>query len=118
MIGALKTSALVGTMLNLVNQGPLLFAESFADLSVGKVIFTYCVPLFVSAYGITMTRLRFEPGARAPVAAVISLVKTVEPGGALRRTRLCQIVRTALCADARRTGGHRFPNAGGVGSAE
>ena len=39
----------VGTILNLINQGDALFGA--AELSLTKMLFTYLVPYFVCAYG-------------------------------------------------------------------
>lgn len=45
---ALKVSAFVGTCLNLINQGPVLWDGG--DLSVPKLLLNYAVPYLVSSY--------------------------------------------------------------------
>jgi len=45
---ALKVSAFVGTCLNLINQGPVLWDGG--DLSVPKLFLNYAVPYLVSSY--------------------------------------------------------------------
>jgi len=50
LTGALKRSVIigiiVGTLLNLINQGNVLFGDG--ELSVAKAVLTYCVPFCVS----------------------------------------------------------------------
>lgn len=47
---ALKVAAVVGTVLVLINQGDLLMSGAMAELSVAKVLLTYCVPYCVSTW--------------------------------------------------------------------
>jgi len=46
---SLVIALIVGTLLNLLNQGDFLLAGS--DINWLKVALTYCVPFFVSSYG-------------------------------------------------------------------
>ena len=48
----------VGTILNLINQGDALLAGRHLDLS--KLALTYVVPYFVCTYGAVSLRLRKE----------------------------------------------------------
>ncbi len=48
--GAL-TSAVVGTILTLINQGPALFAGDIAGDLAWKIPLTYCVPFLVASWG-------------------------------------------------------------------
>lgn len=52
---ALATAIIVGTILNLINQGDALF--SGAPLHWSKLIMTYCVPFMVSTHGAVSARL-------------------------------------------------------------
>ena len=52
---------LVGTVLNLINQGDALFGT--ATLSWFKIILTYCVPYAVSAYGAVSVQIRHAASA-------------------------------------------------------
>ena len=45
---ALRVAAVVGTLLVLINQGDLLVSGAMTELSVPKVLLTYCVPYCVS----------------------------------------------------------------------
>ncbi|WP_395816775.1 nitrate/nitrite transporter NrtS [Devosia sp.] len=49
IVNSLAVAAVVGTALNLINQGNLVFAGQMPDLV--KVVLTYSVPFFVSTYG-------------------------------------------------------------------
>lgn len=49
-------AALVGTVLNLINQGDALF--SGAHIHLFKLVLTYCVPYCVATYGAVSYRLR------------------------------------------------------------
>ena len=52
IVRAVKTSIIVGTILNLINQGNIIFSMNLVHLNWGKLILTYCVPLIVSGYSI------------------------------------------------------------------
>jgi hypothetical protein len=53
----------VGTILNLINQGDALFGE--AHLNLAKLILTYAVPYFVATYGAVSYRLNVAPRSDA-----------------------------------------------------
>lgn len=55
LIRAVKTSLLVGPILNLINQGDLLFAFEFDLINWSRVLLTYTVPFLVSGYAIART---------------------------------------------------------------
>ncbi len=74
-IAAIRVSVIVGTALNLLNQGGPLFAADWAGITWWKIGFTYLVPYCVSTYNLTITRLRFDPGARAPESAHLECQK-------------------------------------------
>jgi hypothetical protein len=50
---------IVGTILNLINQGDALF--SGGDLNLAKIILTFVVPYCVAAYGAVSYRMRVAP---------------------------------------------------------
>lgn len=52
---ALRTSLLIGSLLNLINQGDALLGE--APLVVGKLLLTYLVPYCVATYSATSISL-------------------------------------------------------------
>ena len=53
---ALRTSLVVGTLLNLINQGDALFGAG--HIEVLKMCLTYCVPYCVATYSATSISLR------------------------------------------------------------
>lgn len=53
---ALRTALVVGTVLNLINQGDALLGP--AHVAIGKMVVTYCVPYCVSTYTATRVMLR------------------------------------------------------------
>lgn len=62
LITALKVSAVVGTLLNLVNQGPAIWhGEAVACWSI---VMNYLVPFCVSSYSGTRVRLGAGIAAR------------------------------------------------------
>lgn len=65
VISAFKTSLVVGTMVNLINQGDYLLGSGIVQVSWLKVLITYFIPFAVSIYIGTTTRLQFCPGVRA-----------------------------------------------------
>lgn len=55
---SLKVALLVGTVLNLINQGDALLAH--AAINWPKLVLTFLVPYGVSTYGAVAARLRQE----------------------------------------------------------
>jgi len=66
---ALKVSLIVGTTLNLINQGEALVALDVANVSLVKLGFTYFVPFSVTTYTATTMKLEFLIGTKAIVEA-------------------------------------------------
>jgi hypothetical protein len=56
---SLVVALIVGTILNLINQGDALVAE--AQLNLLKLILTFAVPYAVATYGAVSYRLRASP---------------------------------------------------------
>ena len=55
---SLLVALVVGTALNLINQGDALFGHNRIDLMKGAL--TFAVPYFVATYGAVSYRLRLE----------------------------------------------------------
>jgi len=55
---ALQVAVVVGTILNLINQGEAVL--STGEVHYGKALLTYLVPFVVSTHGAVMARLRHE----------------------------------------------------------
>jgi hypothetical protein len=53
---ALRTSLVIGSLLNMINQGDALFGP--ADVQVLKLILTYMVPYGVATYSATSISLK------------------------------------------------------------
>jgi hypothetical protein len=51
-----KMALIVGTILNLINQGNVLLSGSWQDLSWGKLLLTYCVPYCVAVFAGTRAK--------------------------------------------------------------
>ena len=49
-------AAVVGTVLNLINQGEVLFGHG--ELNLAKIVLTYAVPYCVATYGAVSYRLK------------------------------------------------------------
>lgn len=58
---SLRVALLVGTVLNLINQGDALLGGGPVD--VAKLLLTYAVPYGVATYGAVSFRLRSAPPA-------------------------------------------------------
>jgi hypothetical protein len=62
VLNALKTAALVGTALTMINQGDILLHGVIAGVVLGKMGLTYLVPYLVSTSGgLAATRVRPRP---------------------------------------------------------
>jgi hypothetical protein len=55
---SLWVALIVGTILNLINQGDALVAGRHLDIA--KLVLTFIVPYFVSTYGAVSFRLQFD----------------------------------------------------------
>lgn len=58
---SLGVALIVGTVLNLINQGDALIGPG--DLNATKMLLTYLVPYCVATYGAVSYRLRASPPA-------------------------------------------------------
>jgi len=66
---AIKVSLLVGTALNLINQGDNILLLNMENLSIIKLILTYIVPYTVTTYTATVMNIEFKIGTKAVVSA-------------------------------------------------
>jgi len=55
LIRAIKTSLIVGTILNIINQGDVIFTLDFNLINWGKLFLTFLVPFLVSGFSIART---------------------------------------------------------------
>jgi hypothetical protein len=56
VVGALKVTCVVGTLLNVIHQGDRLFALRFGDVVWWRVVLTYLVPYCVSVFSAARIR--------------------------------------------------------------
>ncbi|MFZ2890564.1 nitrate/nitrite transporter NrtS [Sulfuricurvum sp.] len=68
---ALKIALVVGTILNLINQGDALIAWEIEKVSWGKLLLTYCVPFLVSTYTAVSIGFEFKIGDVSPVTSQV-----------------------------------------------
>jgi hypothetical protein len=66
---SLVVALIVGTILNLINQGDAVFAG--APIDATKLLLTYLVPYFVSTYGAVSYRLHAARLAIQPEPALV-----------------------------------------------
>ena len=71
IIKSIKLALVVGTILNLINQGTELIQLDWSSLNIPKFFLTYLVPFSVSTYVGTRTKLEFQIGTES--AADVSL---------------------------------------------
>ena len=72
---ALKVSLVVGTTLNLINQGENLLLFHLEHLNILKLTLTYIVPYTVTTYTATTMNLEFKIGSKAIVSAKLKCKK-------------------------------------------
>jgi hypothetical protein len=65
VLGGLGIAAVVGTLLNAINQGDRLLALRLDDVVWWKVALTYLVPFLVSVFSAARVRMVFAPGLAA-----------------------------------------------------
>ena len=69
VIRAFNLALIIGTALNLINQGDIILSLNFMDLNIGKLLLTYSVPYLVTTYTATALKLEFQTGTKASVEA-------------------------------------------------
>lgn len=62
LLYAVKLAIIVGTILNLINQGDYLMSGSYDFINWPKLLMTYCVPFCVSMVTNISMRARIESG--------------------------------------------------------
>lgn len=98
VVRSLKLALLVGTALNLLNQGGALLTGALGEVIWWKFVVTYVIPFLVGSYTGTVARLRYDPGARAPVST------TLECGGCAQRR--ITVMRDQIVPDCPDCGHH------------
>ena len=58
VISSLKVALFVGSVLNIINQGDVLFKMQFENLNWFKALLTFAVPYLVSTYASVRMRLK------------------------------------------------------------
>ena len=64
VIRALKVALIIGTIINLINQGNILISFDFSNLNLIKIFLTYIVPYGVTTYTAISMKLEFHIGTR------------------------------------------------------
>ena len=72
---ATKVSLIVGTALNLINQGDVLLGFDLTNLHLIKFFLTYLVPYSVTTYTATAMKIEFQIGTKAVVEADLACKK-------------------------------------------
>ena len=95
MIKAVKISLIVGTLLNIINQGGYLINLDFDNINFFKIILTYLIPFFVSSYTAASIQMRFTIGEVAVSNATLEckmcrLLKDVKKGSFVPVCDNCQ----------------------------
>ncbi|MFK5983028.1 MAG: nitrate/nitrite transporter NrtS [Flavobacteriaceae bacterium] len=58
VISSLKVALVVGIILNIINQGDVLFSMQFDKINWWKLLLTFAVPYLVSTYASVRERLK------------------------------------------------------------
>lgn len=66
---ALKVSLIVGTILNIINQGDILIHLDFTHINLVKFFLTYIVPYSVTTYTAVSLKLEFIIGSKSSINA-------------------------------------------------
>jgi len=66
---AIKVALIVGTALNLINQGSTIISFDIVHLSLVKFTLTYLVPYSVTTYTATAMKIEFQIGTKAVIEA-------------------------------------------------
>ncbi len=66
---AIKISLIVGTILNLINQGDAISSFNIENIYLFKFFLTYVVPYSVTTYTATALKLEFQIGTKSTIEA-------------------------------------------------
>ena len=69
-----KIAIIVGTLLNIINQGELIFTLDFSNINYMKSLLTYTVPFMVSTYTAVTMKMKFQIGDKTQVDAILKCV--------------------------------------------
>ena len=75
---AVKVSLIVGSLLNLINQGGDLIVLNMDNINPLKLILTYLVPYSVTTYTATAMKVEFQIGTKAVIEADLKCLKCDE----------------------------------------
>ncbi|OIP84937.1 MAG: hypothetical protein AUK44_01020 [Porphyromonadaceae bacterium CG2_30_38_12] len=56
---AIKVAVVVGTLLNLINQWTAISTLDFENISISRLLLTYCVPYLVSTFSAVQAKNNF-----------------------------------------------------------
>lgn len=69
---ALGIAIVVGSILNIINQGDYIFAMMYEEINFYKISLTYCVPFLVSTYTAISMKMKFHIGEKAIIATSLT----------------------------------------------
>ena len=69
VVRALKVSFVVGSILNLINQGDVIIPLDLSNINLAKLLLTYIVPYSVTTYTAVSLKLEFIIGSKSSVDA-------------------------------------------------
>ena len=69
VLRAIKISLIVGTLLNLINQGDAISSLNIENIHLFKFFLTYLVPYGVTTYTATALKLEFQIGTKSTIDA-------------------------------------------------
>lgn len=95
-IKALKIAIVIGTILNLINQGDALVAFEMEKVSWGKLLLTYCVPFLVSTYTAISIGFEFKIGDVSPVTSQVRCARC--------KTSIAQLTKSELIPECPQCG--------------
>ncbi len=68
LLKSFQIALIVGTILNVINQGDKIFAMDFENINYLKSLLTYIVPFIVSTYTAVSIKMKFKIGEISPVS--------------------------------------------------
>lgn len=72
---AIKIAFVVGSMLNIINQGEHFIHLNFDQISYAKLVLTYFVPFFVSTYTAININMRLKIGDKSLIDGTLTCKK-------------------------------------------
>jgi len=88
-----KVALVVGSFLNMINQGGQIVNLEFEQINYFKLVLTYIVPFLVSSYTAITIQMKFDIGSKAIISSKIHCLTCDENAIVVRRNEIIPLCK-------------------------